>query len=152
MTSYFTHTATADTVLLIKSFRAHDDLAVIAASAERDVISHFTRRYPAFDNYATTGFIGRAYHKGNGVWVALDGFNPDASQVTDADFVIALRETIADVINWRLSKAGENIALQSSGTAGTRRQPRDDIHQPFPPGNWTWRLKVWDRLMPLYSF
>lgn len=148
MTAYFVPTATECLSLLVSAVRSHQDLEVIAPDAEADVIAHYTRQgtvdllaINTLDPYS----IGRAYHLGDGVWVGLKNYTPDASSCTDAGLVLALRRTIADVINWRLAKRADAPHLQSVSTqAGTFKTPRRDAVDPFPPGDWPYRLKRWD--------
>lgn len=154
MTSYFDATSTADQQLLLKAFRAHDDLASIAVQAEADVIQHFTRRLPPAIGFQSQFYLGIGYHKGNGIWVSLEGFNPDASLVAadHADLKSTLKATIADVINWRLAKTGISPVLKGSGTAvGQYKNHRDDVNEPFPPGDWDWRMKPYNLKLPLYT-
>lgn len=152
MTTYFDSTNTAHLLLIVHSVRAHKDIATVAEQSEYDVIEHFTRHYPAAVDYVNNFYVGQGYHKGNGVYVALEGFNPDADAVDAAyaDLVTALRYTIADVINWRLSKYGESPLLESISTAqGVGKTFREEMKQDFPP-DWARRLKRHEIKLPIY--
>lgn len=152
MTAFFDATNTADTALVVRPLRTHDELVTVAAQAERDVIGIYTRRGAPVADFVNNFYTGRGYHKGNGVWVAIEGFDPDASAVTNADLVRALKDTIADVITWRLRKMGENPVFESVSTAiGISKTTRDSINDPFPPGEWDFRLKPYDLRQPVYT-
>lgn len=152
MTTFFDPTSTADLALVVKTFRDHPDMPVIALDAETDVVGYYTRRFPGAQDFNNNYYSNGGYSLGNGVWVSLLGFNPDASQVTDAGLVYALKVTIAKVIQWRLSKVGENEALQHVTTAlGVGKDRVAEWNHQFPPGDWDYRLLRWDLRLPVYS-
>jgi hypothetical protein len=152
MTAYFVATNPDHTALLLAGIRAHPDLATIAAQVESDVVEYFTRRYPTANDYANEFYVGRGYALGNGVYVGLLGYDPDASKVTDTALVTNLRQTIADVLTWRLSKTDLNPALASASTAiGVSKQAREEARFAFPPGHWDWRLRRWNIVAPVYT-
>lgn len=153
MTTYFDPSSTDSLNLLPKSTRVHDDLAVVAADAETDVIAQYTRRAPVSTEFVNVFYSGRGYYAGDGVWVALRNYLPDASQCTDASLVLALRRTIADVIAWRLGKRNEALHVESvsQNGPGTFKKVRDEVVNAFPPGNWGYRLELWDIRTPVYS-
>jgi hypothetical protein len=152
--AYFDAQSTADLALVVKDVRSYPDLSVTAAQAEWDVIEHFTRQFPAAVDHVNNFYVGRGYHRGNGVYVALEGFNPDASAVDAAyaDLVTALKWTIADVISWRLSKYSEPPHVDSISTKGGSSKSFSKAREEwFPPGQWDARLKRWDIRLPVYS-
>lgn len=161
MTSYFVATSTSDILLVMRSFRSHGDLETVAAEAESDVIGHYTRRWPHAYPYTPfplgwdffgSGWAGRGFDLGDGAWVMLHNYVPDASSCTDASLVLALKRTIADVVTWRLAKYGTNYLLHKNQSApGQRTDFRDDVREPFPPGEWEFRLKPWDLRDAIYS-
>lgn len=145
MATFFTATSTSDVLLIVRSLRTHIDLTTIAMQAESDVIEHYTLRQAPMDEYATQFYTGRGYHKGNGMYVHLLGFDPDASVVTDSDLVTALKWTIADVINWRLTQYNENPLVTSEGAPrGTNKAFHEQAFDKFPPKDWDSRLRRWD--------
>jgi hypothetical protein len=153
--AFFNATSTAHLALIAKPVRSHDDLATVAAQVERDVIAHYTQRHPGAQSYSSHFYLGRGYHKGNGFYVLLEGFNPDSDAVTDTDLKQALIDTIADVITWRLAKRGEAGAmgiLDSISTAiGVSKSFDDDAKEPFPPGQWDFRLQDWQIVDPVFG-
>src|SRR5688572_23769853 len=108
MANYFTATDSGHLALIVKAVRDHQALETVAAQAERDVIAHYTHRYPASVPLSSQFSGSPGYLQDNGFTVALQNFVPDSASCTDAGLVLALRDTIADVINWRLSKTGES--------------------------------------------
>lgn len=149
MTAFFVVTDTACAALITRVVRDHDDIASVAADAEADVIGHYTRQYPSAE-YVNQFYVGAGYNKGNDVYVALRGFNPDADLVTDLELKRALQRTIAEVINWRLVRYGENPLLSSVSTAiGVSKSYRADASSMFPPTLWSRRLKEWDLRAPV---
>jgi hypothetical protein len=150
--SFFDATNTAHTALIVRSVRTHTDLVTEAAKAERDVIAFYTMRQNPIESYTTYFYTSRAYPKGDGVFVCLTGFDPDADAVTDTDLVAELRQTIADVIGWRLSKYGESPLLSSVSTAkGPAKAFHEYANAEFPPRDWNWRLSRWDIRPPMYT-
>lgn len=148
MASFFDATATAHLALVTRSLRSHQDLAVEAARAERDVIAVYTLRATPMEAYSTQFYAGRGYAKGNGVYVCLEGFDPDADNVTDTELKEALRDSIVDVLNWRLAKYGESPLLLGIGTAiGVSKGFREDANRQWPV-DWDWRLGRWDLRPP----
>lgn len=152
MTAYFDVNSTSSTDLLVKAVRTHDELATTAADAETDVVAHFSRRYPSSGTFSDAFYAGRGYYAGNGVWVSLLNYLPDAASCTDAGLVLALRRTIADVVTWRLGKRGEALHVESQSALGpgTYKRNRPDFVNPFPPGDWPYRLRNWDIRTPVY--
>jgi hypothetical protein len=164
VTTYFVATATADVALVPKALRGHDDLETIATQAERDVVEQFTRQGPPDTGNASwtwgwgsttwdwSSSIAQGYNKGNGFWVHLAGYTPDADDCEDVDLKAALKDTIAAVIAWRLARTAENAMVFTSVStqAGLNKTFRDDVNSPFPPGDWAFRLKRWDRRLPVY--
>jgi len=154
VTAYFNATSTADLTLVVKDVRSYPDLSVVATQAEWDVIEHFTRQFPAAVDHVNNFYVGRGYHRGNGVYVALEGFDPDASAVAAAyaDLVTALKWTIADVISWRLSKYSEAPHVDSISTkGGSSKTFSSSKDERFPPGQWDARLKRWDIRLVVYT-
>lgn len=152
MTTFFNATNTGDLSLIVTAFRSHPDLPVVATDAEIDVIGHYTRRFPGAQDFNNNYYSNGGFSLGNGVWVSLLGYNPDASQVTDTALVYALKMTIAKVIQWRLSKVGENEALQRVTTAiGVGKERVKEWHNQFPAGDWDYRLTRWDLRLPVYT-
>lgn len=152
MASYFDATSTAHLALLTRSVRSHQDLATEAAKAERDVIMYYTVRQAPIEMYTSQFTLSRGYPKGNGVYVCLEGFDPDADNVDDAELVTALRDTIADVLTWRLSKYGESPLISGVSTAvGSSKTFNENATSDFPPRDWNWRLQRWDLRPPLYT-
>ena len=152
MASYFNATNTAHLALLTRSVRAHQDLATEAAKAERDVIMFYTLRQAPYEMYTSQFTLSRGYPKGNGVYVCLEGFDPDADVVDDEELVVALRDTIADVLAWRLTKYAESPLLGSVSTAvGSSKTFLENATADFPPRDWCWRLQRWDLRPPLYT-
>jgi hypothetical protein len=152
--TYFDATSTADKALIVASLRGHADLPTVAEQAEWDVIEHFTRQFPAAVDHVNNFYVGRGYHRGNGVYVALEGFQPDADAVESAyqELKTALKWTIADVISWRLSKYGESPIVSSiSPQNGPSKSFRDEVKSDFPPGQWERRVKRWDIRLTVYS-
>lgn len=152
MTTYFDANNTAHLALVVRDSRGNRDLATVAEQSEYDVIEHFTRHYPAATDYVDNFYVGQGYHKGNGVYVALEGFNPDASAVATAyaDLVTALRYTIADVISWRLSKYGESPLVSAVNTAqGVGKTFKNEAMGDFPP-YFERRLKRHEIKLPVY--
>lgn len=151
MATFFDATNTAHLSLITRSVRAHQDLAPVAQVAESDVIEQYTLRERPVENWTSQFYLGRGYAKGIGVYVCLEGFNPDADAVTDPELVTALRYTIADVITWRLIQYGESPLLSGvSTTAGGGKTFREDAFLRFPQGTWSWRLMRWDLRPPTY--
>lgn len=150
MASYFD--PNVHVTLIPSSLRDHDDLPTVSEQAERDVIAHFTTRYPASQELSSQFAEGPGYLQANGLTVCLQNFNPDSASCTDAGLVLALRDTVADVVKWRLSKTGESPLLTSVGAnPGASKSFRSDVHHDFPPGGWTRRLGNWDIRVPVYS-
>jgi len=149
MASYFdpnTHVT-----LIPSALRGHADLPTVAEQAERDVIGHFTHRYPANTELSTQFATGPGYLQANGLTVCLQHFDPNPASCTDAGLVLALRDTIAEVVTWRLSKTGESAILSSVGGVNAAQKTfRSDAHHIFPPGPWTARLANWDISVPVY--
>ena len=150
MTTFFDATSTAHLSLIVRAMRTHIDLPVVAEQAESDVIEQYTLRRTPAEDYSTNFYLGRGYSLGNGVYICLEGFNPDAAAVTDASLVKALRWTIADVISWRLTQYAENPQLSSSGHQASAKAFREDAFDRFPPKDWDWRLRRWDLRPPQY--
>ena len=145
MSAFFDATATADLALVTTTFRANADLVTLAAVTELDVIEQFTRPEPPRSSFNSEFFLSQGYALGQGDYVALRGFNPDADLVTDSGLKLALKYTIVDVLVWRLAKTDENPALQTVTTAqGQVRVKSQGFHEPFPPGDWSYRLRRWD--------
>ncbi len=151
--SYFSATATADLALITLALREHPDLPAIAAGAEADVIEHFTQ-YGAPGARSSDNFTyGSGYHLGNGYYVALRQYNPDpaVTTLTEPDLVTALKRVIATVVQWRLSKTGENEALQRVTTAlGVGKERVSGFASQFPPTQWEYPLKRWDIRDPVF--
>jgi hypothetical protein len=150
--SFFDATNTAHTALIVRSVRTHTDLATEAAKAERDVIMFYTLRQAPNEMWNTYFYTGRGFPKGNGVYVCLEGFDSDADDVTDTELKDALRDTIADVLSWRLSRYGESPLLSSVSTAkGSSKVFHEYANGDFPPRDWNWRLSRWDLRPPTYT-
>lgn len=152
MATFFNATSTSDLSLIVRTVRAHQDLAIVATQVESDVIEQYTLRQNPSDDYTTQFYTGRGFAKGNGMYVHLLGFDPDASLVTDTDLVQALKWTIADVVSWRLIQYNENPMLLGEGAPrGTSKSFNENAFDKFPPKDWDYRLRRWDLRPPLYT-
>jgi hypothetical protein len=150
--TYFESTSTAHLSLIPSALRAHNDLSAFAVQAEADVIEHYTTRVPGTQDYTTYFYTsGRGYNLGNGYFVVLEGYDPDADLCTDDALKRALRYTITDVLVWRLQKLGEGGAFLSSVAtkSGGAKAFRDDFKRGFPP-DWNFRLSRWELGQPQY--
>jgi hypothetical protein len=157
MSTFFTATATADLSLLLTTIRGHDDLAVTAARVERDVIRQFTTHESdptGVDAWIATEayLVPTLFADGGRDVVGLRGFNPDADLVADQGLKDALRDVIADVINWRLTGMSENPHHTSLTQAkGAIRTLRSDSVNRFPPYAWDAPLARWNVRPPVYT-
>src|SRR5574337_1144772 len=135
----------ADLLLIPVTYRAAEDLPTIAAVAEADVVERFTQHEPPRSQLTSEFYVTPGWSLGQGDYVALRNFNPDASSCTDAGLVLALKRTIAEVITWRAAKLDENPALGTVTTqAGQVKTKSARFNDPFPPGDWLFRLRRWD--------
>lgn len=163
MTAYFDPNDVAHLALLPAELREAQDLADVAADAEADVINVYTRRaadlrytaqLPAIGDGAPTVLLysNRTATKiGVDLYVFLEGFQEDADAATvDADFKVAMRRAIAEVIKWRLRRWSQDLAVQSEGNRdGMSRSYRDSAEDPFPKG-WSRWLREYDTREPVW--
>lgn len=145
--SFFNPAKAIDHGLLHASVREHDDVSVVAAQAEDDVVREFTER---------GDFGGGELHtETRGAYtftVMLLGYDPDETEAQGYDtdpnswsgFAKAMRETIADVTSHRLRYYDVDSTVTSE-TMGRRSETRQrgtlDV---MWPRNWSWRLNPYD--------
>lgn len=148
-TPYFDVTNEDHILLLPDTMRSVDDIESIAGRAERDVISMFIRRvsssYPLLDqDNLVNATIGLGVYL---LGYKLDAADPDV----DPDLEVALRETIADVIEWRLRRRLKDPQIQSSSDdAGKTQTFRPETREDFPP-DFDWRLQPFDARDPTWA-
>lgn len=129
MTTYFTATDDDDQLLIQSAVRGSDELATVATRAEADVIDRFTAWKTDFERWPTD----ECYDLGDGRFVCLRGYNPDASLAT-ATLRSALKYAIAEVISWRLWQEQENPLMgQAAAGAGKGSALRPDANRRYPP-------------------
>ena len=151
MTQYFD--IKTDTDLLPKEFRASPEIENLSARVERDIVLQYTRRVSP-NTHPLIGLVGDPFiNKGLGLVIFLLGYREDADDPeTDPDLKVALKDTVADVLEWRLRKNSytDPMLSSSSDDAGKSINYRQEAREPFPP-DWDWRLKAFDVREPSWS-
>lgn len=125
-----------DLLLLPKLLRDNEDLSAVAAHAEADVITHFTRQY--YHEDATVLDAGECSER----YVYLRGFTEDAAEATDA-FKAAMRRCVAEVIRWRLARDSKPANVASEGGKERSKDYRADAESSLPPIGWDAPLLPW---------
>lgn len=161
MATYFD--SGSDTALLKSGHRTHSDLATVAAVAEADVIGKYTERPPEVlytarignnVNGLATGAVGRFEDVSSAglpetstapeLRVYLLGYKTDSAHAdVDPQLRTALKRTIADVINWRLSLLTKDAAVESASDDKKSRSYAVNAQDDFPP-DWDKRLIPFD--------
>lgn len=154
MASYFDSTPESqDLLLLPESMRKSQEIANIATVAERDVIAKYTTRSPRwrhgphFWNWGFGSWYGQCSYVltlGNQTltfYVWLLGYKEDADDAdVDPDLKQALKDTIADVVAWRVRNRLKDPTIMSESTDdGKTVTYNDQVRSPLPP-DFDWRL------------
>lgn len=151
MATYFNPDDEAHKLLLPKTFREADELDAIAAQVERDVIRQYTQRVRSD---VLPGLVDSTFvNLDLGLIVLLRGYQTDADDAdTDPDLKLALRDTVADVIAWRIRKLHRDptVATEGSDAGKSKTFIEADTREPFPP-NWDFRLTEFDAREQLWS-
>jgi hypothetical protein len=141
MATYFDPTNAADLKLLRSAFRDVAEILEIAAGAEADVIRMYTGRlYPWSAGKVMVGpptSIGGNPER----FVYLWGYTVD-SAAASADFLDALKRTVAHVVDWRIGVSKRDPSM-GAGQTKTIRSLAGDANTEFPRG-WNWRLHEYD--------
>ncbi len=145
MASYFQVTEKADLELLPETMREGKELSGIAVQAERDVIAQFTERFTAVSHYEGLLNTDIYLNMDLSLVIFLRGYTTDSGDAdVDVDMKAALKDTIAEVIKWRMRKRLVNPLLDSqSDDSGKSVTYRSETREPFPP-NWDWRMTPFD--------
>jgi hypothetical protein len=126
--------------LLPTSMHEDRDIIEIAARAERDIIAFYTRRGSLVDFTSMEHGAPEAWDSDLGLYVYLLGYKTDAAHAdVNSNFAIAMRDTIRDVIVWRIDRSKKDV--MEAKTVNHRL----DIRSNWPP-DWNWRLQPYDRL------
>lgn len=156
---YFDSTDPTHTALIRNDHRTYSDLANIAAVVERDVINAYTRvpfvaqAYEQIFTDVTVTTPPGSFPIGDGRrFVMLRGFDADPT-LADPYLVLALRDTIADQIEWRIAQQSVSPleATRSVQREGTTVTMRSDAGNRFGP-HWNARLRSFDITPVLGSF
>jgi hypothetical protein len=165
VTPYFDVTQQTHKDLLSAESAGRSDLAQLAAECEADVLNLYTRKarsrqfgvsdpmlHPqnlylmgASDALSGGAAVGPgAVQVGTtDRYVYLQGYTADAA-LADADLALALRRTIATVIDWRHYNRNRNRGLSAEGGSQKRSVTyRADANDDFPRGHGRW-LKNFD--------
>jgi hypothetical protein len=143
MASYFDVGADAD--MVSPDVRSAQDLSIVAAQVEADVIRFYTKKEPdAASGWRENFPEGVEVNATLGLYVYLAGYDVDAD-AADMDLVTAMKATIADVTVWRLhqNKLGPNVLAKSDGLGGQNRKGKEfrtNANDKFP-ADWDWRLR-----------
>lgn len=131
----------ADKLLLPKAYRADAELERVAAQAERDVLSEYSRRLSPYEAAQTglgTVYDGNypgAYKLSDYVMVTLLGFDADPA-LADPGLLTAFKAAVADTTVWQLAAGKREPGVTSeTGTESLKGKVlRDDAEGPFSPG------------------
>jgi hypothetical protein len=146
MASYFDAKNQDDLNLLPTRFRDAEDIAAVAAQVERDILSEFTIRTAGDIRIGDTVFNNNL-----GLAIYLYGYKEDADDAdTDADLKQALKDTVAEVILWRLRRRVHDVAVMAEGDGNKSVTYNDHARDQLFPPNWSFRLHPYDARPPTY--
>lgn len=147
MSSYFDSTDEADLAYLPERFRDTEELATIATQAEADCIRAYLFSPPGSLYTAREGWVSDAvlFDSDLNLYVWLRGYQIDAADPdTNVNFKQALKETIADVVTWRLRTWHRDPTIASESVErGKSKTFRPEAREPFPM-HWDYRLQIYD--------
>ncbi len=131
--------------------RSQDEISRLAPQVERDVIRFYTRRA---SQYSTLGFptVAEVVNVDLGLVVFLLGYKVDADDAdTDVDLKIALRDTIADVIVWRIRRGAKDPAIREESSQRGKSVEYDEHRSSDFPPNWNYRLANFNGVEPPWA-
>lgn len=139
MAPYFDWTDDNDLALLRKKSRESEDLETLAPQVEADVIEYYTTAVDPLLRgwYASPYRAATQIETGSNRWVFLRGYTLDAADPTcDPALKLAMKRTIATVIEWRLAQQHKDPLVQTAaGQQAATTTYRPDANDPFPL-NW----------------
>lgn len=143
---YFDAEDPAHIALLRENIRDVSELKDVAAAAEYDVIAAWSgTQFVGNTTYGTYTFESTLIRTSPfPIYCYLRNFttDPEDSQA-DPMLVDALRRTIAQVIEWRVSQWKKDPVLRLQYANATSLNYMDDANAMFP-ANWRRRLHMWD--------
>lgn len=144
MAAYFDPTDPTHYALLPPQYQAGEALLRLAPVIEAEIIASYTVRARIRPPYYASDTV--LVLDDAGYYVALQYYTPDADDCTSAEFVTAMRRTVARVLTWRLDQeklSPFDASVSGQSGLGSSRSFRLDARDTLPP-HWQVFLRRYD--------